>query len=61
MWISRLCEDTVDELAAERKGVCRTVDAVQQRGISLMVTPSADGSLVLLIAIPKDRNITSFT
>ena len=52
-------EDTVDELAAERKGVCRTVDDAQQRGISLMATISGDGSLVSLIAILKDRNIKS--
>ena len=54
-------EDTVDELAAERKGVCRTVDDAQQRGISLMATISGDGSLVSLIAIPKDRKTKSFT
>ena len=51
----------MDELAAECKGMCCTVDDVQQRGISLMATISEDGSLVSLIAIPKDRNITSFT
>ena len=56
-----VAEGTVDMLAAERKGVCRTVDAAQQRGISLMATTSADGSLVSVIVILKDNNIKTFT
>jgi hypothetical protein len=56
-----VAEGTVDMLAAECKGVCRTVDAVQQRGISLMASTSADGSLVSVIVILKDNNIKTFT